>query len=157
MAQTNRRAWQLGPEGQSWWKSKTHKQKKIQKKSMKSLGSHVTCNLSPAPTATATDPVPNNSPIMQSRLFQQDPKQYPETKKSSKLSPTKGVLSFAILAIRSWTRGLQLSRFRLRMEGTTTHPQETDIATYRLNRPMGRFSENGSIRTCTWSNEPCFN
>ena len=33
----------------------------------------VTCQLSPTPTATATDPPPSNSPTMHSRLVCKDP------------------------------------------------------------------------------------
>ena len=55
----------------------------------------------------------------------------------------KGVLSFAISAIRSLTRSLQLSRFHFSTEGTLyTHTYtHTDIATYGKNRPRGRFLE----------------
>ena len=34
--------------------------------------SHIPCHLAPTPTATATDPPPNNSPTMHSRLVHQD-------------------------------------------------------------------------------------
>ena len=40
------------------------------------------------------------------------------TQKIIELLPKMGILSFAILAIRSLTRSLQLSRFRLSVEGT---------------------------------------
>ena len=73
----------------------------------------VTCHLSP--TATATDPHPDNSPTMHSRLVQQNrtkkPKIIQNPKKGQNLSIKKWVHILAILAIPSSTRSHQPSWF----------------------------------------------
>ena len=52
--------------------------------------------------------------------------------------------SLALLSIRSLTRSLQSTEKRCFQEETKKHnkQQKTDIATYRLNPPRGRFNEN---------------
>ena len=102
--------------------------------------SNVTCHLSPAPTATATDPPPDNYPTMHSRLVHQDrtqkPKHISKPKKSLKL--WKKGLGFAISAIRYSTRSLQSMRFWSPTERTN---KQTDIATFRLNAIHLRFKQ----------------
>ena len=52
-------------------------------------------------------------------------------------------LHFAFLAILSLTRSLQSRRFRVSADGTKKSTDtQTHIATYKLNRPRGPFSEN---------------
>ena len=60
-------------------------------------------------------------------------------KKLSK--PKKGLVSVAILVIRTLTRSLQSMRFGVPADSTNTH---TDIPTFRLNGRRGRFSEHAS-------------
>ena len=66
------------------------------------------------------------------------------SKIQSKPSNFKLVLCFAIFALCSFTKSFQLSQLWSQTEGTDNR-QQMDIATYRLNRPMGQFSENIEI------------
>ena len=50
--------------------------------------------------------------------------------------------SFAILAIFSSTRSLHFDGHLGFQEGTNNQQRQADIATFSLNRPRGRFSEN---------------
>ena len=65
------------------------------------------------------------------------------TAKAKDIPPDK---KNVILAVSSLTRNVQLSRFRLSMQAThntsTNNNASMDVATYRLNQPRGRFSEN---------------
>ena len=85
--------------------------------------SRVTSHMSLTPTATATDPPAANSLPMHSSLVCKDPK----TKQSLKHSGNK-----------QSSRSLQSNGKQGFKEGTN---KQTDIATYRLNRPRGRFSK----------------
>ena len=116
----------------------------------------VTCHLSPltchrslTATATATDPPPSISPTMHSRLVHKDPKK-PKHKKSLKRQKPKsrGVQK---LVIHSLTRSLQ-STGKWGFQTWTdrqTDRQVTDIATYRLNRHRGQFSEHCCFKSAT--------
>ena len=91
----------------------------------------VTYNLSLIPSAT--DPHPANTTTIPSRLVCKEQKT-----KTKKLKTHKR----KILAIRSLTRSLQLSRSWLLREGTHTITHfYKDIADTRLIWPRGRFSE----------------
>ena len=93
----------------------------------------VTCHLSPATNANSCshNPPPANSPTMQSSLVCKDPKNH------SNLSQIKPSSTLPILAIHSLTRGLQSNGSVVFLRG-----RQTDMATYRLNRPIGQCSED---------------
>ena len=94
--------------------------------------SRVTCHLSLTPTATAIDPPPTNSPIMQSQLVPRDtkPKQISKHKIHQNNKNTKMSRGMPILAIHSLTRSLQSTRKWGFCNGARhTDKRLTDIAT----------------------------
>ena len=104
--------------------------------------SPVTSHLSLPPTATATDPPPDNSTTMHSRLVCKDPKTQKKIKrqkiieKKKEEKKEKTSRGMPILAISSLTRSLwSTGKWGFK---TWTGYLQTDIATYRL----GPFSEN---------------
>ena len=89
--------------------------------------SRVVCHLSLMSTATATDPSPANSTIMQRKLFCKDqktqkfqrPKNYLNNQKKQKQKQT--YIGMPILVIHSLTTRLQSNRKRVFRNGTDTH------------------------------------
>ena len=115
--------------------------------------------MSLTPTATATDPSPAYSPTMHSTLVCIDQKTQKKTQTSSKQHKTKTSRGMPILLILSLTRNIQSTRKRAFQ--TWTYYRQTDIATNRLNRPRGQFSDNlsffGSISRFFSSNCTVYN
>ena len=92
--------------------------------------SHVSCVTCPQrQQTTATDPPPDNSPIIHSRVVRPDIF-------FGFCNNSKMFLGFHILAIHS--------QFRVLADGTN---RTTDIPTSRLNRPRGRFSPRSKAKS----------
>ena len=88
--------------------------------------SQVKCHLSPTTTATSTDPPPTNSPTMHIKLVCKNQKPKTDTLFDQK-SPS--------LLVPVGDEG----------DKQITHKIQTDITTYRLNWPRGRFRENAHL------------
>ena len=97
--------------------------------------SYLTCRLSPTPTATARDPPSAHSLTMISRLVCNDSKTNSKHKNHQNGKNPKTSRGMPILAIRSSPPGSRVSK-----RGQTD--RHTNIETFRLNRPRGRFMKN---------------
>ena len=110
----------------------------------------MSCHLSPVSNANSHShsrrPSPAKSPTMHRRLVHKGRTKNPililQNPFLFKTYQRKGVLSFAILALHSSTRSLQLSWFSLPLKGTDIQQTTNGHWTYRLNGPREQFSEN---------------
>ena len=114
----------------------------------------VTCHMSLTSTATARDPPPGNSPTMLSRVVRKYPKpNFFLCKKTS-----ENLIVFVVVFFQANITNRPFDQRSL-VHGEVYYPRcdthtlihiQADIATYRLNRRRGRFSEN-IFRIC-WTN-----
>ena len=111
--------------------------------------SSVTCHLSLTPTATATDPPPVNSATMHSRLVHKDPKTLiisERTKLSKRPKKKQNIQKYANISNTLFDQKSPVHREAKFPRVDRQTDIVTDIATYRLNWPRGRVSENTIIK-----------